>query len=190
MADIDYYLSAPLGPKEGTLVVWAGMRGVVTLAAAQTLPPDTHSRSLLVLIAFVVAASSLLLQGGTLPWLIRTLRLADTTEETAAERDRLRTEMARTAQRVMTESDAVKRFPWLRERIEQLERESDDDEQVSASAMDYRAGFEQTRRAIIDAQRRTLLILRKQGTYSSALLTRELKQLDAEEISLDMRTED
>ena len=56
--------------------------------------------------------------------------------------------------------------------------------------MDYRAGFEQTRRAIIDAQRRTLLILRKQGTYSSALLTRELKQLDAEEISLDMRTEE
>ena len=146
--------------------------------------------SLLVLIAFVVAASSLLLQGGTLPWLIRTLRLADTTEEIAAERDRLRAEMARTAQRVMTESDAVKRFPWLRERIEQLERESDDDEQVSASAMDYRAGFEQTRRAIIDAQRRTLLILRKQGTYSSALLTRELKQLDAEEISLDMRTEE
>lgn len=190
MADIDYYLSAPLGPKEGTLVVWAGMRGVVTLAAAQTLPPETHSRSLLVLIAFVVAASSLLLQGGTLPWLIRTLRLADTTEEIAAERDRLRAEMARTAQRVMTESDAVKRFPWLRERIEQLERESDDDEQVSASAMDYRAGFEQTRRAIIDAQRKTLLLLRKQGTYSSALLTRELKQLDAEEISLDMRTEE
>ena len=46
-----------MGPKEGTIVVWAGMRGVVTLAAAQTLPDDTPSRALLVLIAFVVAAA-------------------------------------------------------------------------------------------------------------------------------------
>ncbi|GAA3862589.1 sodium:proton antiporter [Leifsonia kafniensis] len=66
VADIDYYLAAPLGWREGTIVVWAGMRGAVTLAAAQTLPDDAPSRSLLVLIAFLVAAGSLLLQGGTL----------------------------------------------------------------------------------------------------------------------------
>lgn len=190
IADIDYYLAAPLGPKEGTLVVWAGMRGVVTVAAAQTLDPDTHYRSLLVLIAFVVAAASLLLQSGTLPWLIRKLGVADKPEELAAEHDRLRADLNKTAQRVMTESDAVQRFPWLRARIEQMERESDEDEDATGSALDYRASFEKTRRAIIEAQRRTLLALRKQGTYSSALLTRELKQLDAEEISLDMRTED
>ena len=38
MADIDYLAGAPLGWREGTVLVWAGMRGVVTLAAAQTLP--------------------------------------------------------------------------------------------------------------------------------------------------------
>ena len=38
VADIDYYLAAPLGWREGTIVIWAGMRGAVTLAAAQTLP--------------------------------------------------------------------------------------------------------------------------------------------------------
>ncbi|MGC0366267.1 NhaP-type Na+/H+ or K+/H+ antiporter [Rhodococcus sp. 27YEA15] len=65
-ADIDYYLAAPLGWREGTVVVWAGMRGAVTLAAAQTLPEDTPSRPLLILIAFLVAAGSLILQGGTL----------------------------------------------------------------------------------------------------------------------------
>ena len=41
VADIDYYLDEALGWREGTIVVWAGMRGVVTLAAAQTLPADT-----------------------------------------------------------------------------------------------------------------------------------------------------
>ncbi|WP_314676395.1 sodium:proton antiporter [uncultured Rhodococcus sp.] len=66
VADIDYYLAAPLGWREGTIVIWAGMRGAVTLAAAQTLPEDTPSRSLLILVAFMVAAGSLILQGGTL----------------------------------------------------------------------------------------------------------------------------
>lgn len=66
LADIDYLLAAPLGWREGTVVVWAGMRGAVTLAAAQTLPTETPSRSLLIFIAFLVAAGSLLIQGGTL----------------------------------------------------------------------------------------------------------------------------
>ena len=73
VADIDYHLDESLGWREGTIVVWAGMRGVVTLAAAQTLPSDTPSRSMLVLIAFVVAVGSLLVQGGTLPWLVQRL---------------------------------------------------------------------------------------------------------------------
>ncbi|XGU18297.1 hypothetical protein ACETU7_20615 [Rhodococcus sp. 3Y1] len=30
VADIDYYLAAPLGWREGTIVIWAGMRGAVT----------------------------------------------------------------------------------------------------------------------------------------------------------------
>ena len=38
LSDLDYYQASPLGWKHGTVIVWAGMRGVVTLAAAQTLP--------------------------------------------------------------------------------------------------------------------------------------------------------
>ena len=66
LADIDYFLREPLGWREGTAVVWAGMRGAVTVAAAQTLPDDTPQRSVLVLIAFAAAAISLLVQGGTI----------------------------------------------------------------------------------------------------------------------------
>ncbi|MGJ6980833.1 cation:proton antiporter [Aestuariimicrobium soli] len=70
LADIDYFLGAPLGWREGLVVVWAGMRGAVTVAAAQTLPDDTPQRSVLVLIAFAVATGSLLVQGGTVGWLL------------------------------------------------------------------------------------------------------------------------
>ncbi|MFP7761753.1 cation:proton antiporter [Marisediminicola sp. LYQ134] len=71
VADIDYLLGAPLGWREGSIVVWAGMRGAVTVAAAQTLPAETPDRSLLVLIAYLVATLSLMLQGGTLARVIR-----------------------------------------------------------------------------------------------------------------------
>src|SRR5690606_7643984 len=52
---------------------WAGMRGVVTLAAAQSLPRDTPYYEQLVLIAFTCAIVTLLAQGGTLPFVIRAI---------------------------------------------------------------------------------------------------------------------
>jgi Na+/H+ antiporter len=58
----------------GALVTsWAGMRGVVTLAAALTLPVATPLRPELVVIALVVTVGTLLLQGTTLPSLARAL---------------------------------------------------------------------------------------------------------------------
>jgi CPA1 family monovalent cation:H+ antiporter len=97
MADVDYLVHQPLGIKEGTLLSWAGMRGVVTLAAAQTLPFNTPHRSLIILIAFIVAAGALLLQGGTLSWVVKALGLAgqDTTPE--GEWARLQDELAQAA---------------------------------------------------------------------------------------------
>lgn len=81
LADMDYYVAEPLGWREGGVLVWAGMRGAVTLAAAQTLPSDTPNRSLLVLIAFFVAAASLMLQGGTLSRVVRWLKPAGVDED-------------------------------------------------------------------------------------------------------------
>ncbi|WP_124707942.1 cation:proton antiporter [Gordonia insulae] len=190
IADIDYYTAAPMGPKEGTIVVWAGMRGVVTLAAAQTLPDDTPSRALLVLIAFVVAAASLILQGGTLGWVIRRLRLADIADDRAAEHDRLRAELSRTAQDVLSSSDLAARYPWVRERIQRMEEQAEEDGNATGIDLAYRQAFEEVRRATIAAQRETLLRMRDNGTYHSSLLTQELQQLDAEEISLDLRLDD
>lgn len=50
------------------VVSWAGMRGVVTLAAVLTLPQSTPYRQVLVLAAMVVVGVTLLVQGATLPW--------------------------------------------------------------------------------------------------------------------------
>ena len=58
LADAEYYESRHMGWREGVVFVWAGLRGAVTLAAAQTLPLDTPNRSLLVLIAIPTPARS------------------------------------------------------------------------------------------------------------------------------------
>ena len=57
------------------LVSWAGMRGVVTLAAAQLLPEDVPQRPVLLLAAFAVVVGTLLVQGSTLPWVVRRVGL-------------------------------------------------------------------------------------------------------------------
>lgn len=74
LSDIDYLVRQPLTWRDGTVMVAAGMRGAVTLAAAQTLPHETPFRSSLVLIAFVVAVLSLLVQGGLLAPLVRAVK--------------------------------------------------------------------------------------------------------------------
>ena len=68
--------SGELPPWQYSFVLgWAGMRGVVTLAAAFVIPEDTEHREVLLLIAFTVVAGTLFLQGLTLPWLARRLRV-------------------------------------------------------------------------------------------------------------------
>lgn len=194
LADIDYYDDTRIGPKEGTIMVWAGLRGVVTVAAAQTLPADTPSRSLLVLAAFVVAAASLLIQGGTLSWLIRRLRLPDTTADDRAERVSLRREMDRAMRTAMQESERIREIPWMRDRIEQATREAEEDSEQGAGtgptsglSSTERAQMRTVRREIITAQRRHLLRLRHEGSYSSEALSRMLRQLDVEELGLDLQ---
>jgi CPA1 family monovalent cation:H+ antiporter len=61
----------------GLVVSWAGMRGIVSLAAALALPPAFPYRDLIVLTAFAVVVGTLVLQGLTLKPLMRALDLHD-----------------------------------------------------------------------------------------------------------------
>ena len=71
--DLDYLAAEKFAWKDGVILVAAGMRGAITLAAAQLLPASTPHRSLLILIAFVVAAGTLIVQGGSLAWVVKML---------------------------------------------------------------------------------------------------------------------
>ena len=61
----------PLGPRNALVLGWAGVRGVVTLALALSLPTDFPGRDFILVAAFVVILGTVLLQGTTLGWLIR-----------------------------------------------------------------------------------------------------------------------
>jgi CPA1 family monovalent cation:H+ antiporter len=61
----------------GLIISWAGMRGIVSLAAAMALPPAFPFRDLIVLTAFSVVLGTLVVQGLTLKPLLRALDLRD-----------------------------------------------------------------------------------------------------------------
>jgi len=79
----------PMTVPEAIVVSWAGMRGVVTIAAAAAIPLSTTTgeafpgRALIQAVAFTVAFGTLIIQGATLPALIRRLRLPATTPRDA-----------------------------------------------------------------------------------------------------------
>src|SRR5690606_30885704 len=58
-ADASFFANEGLGWRGGAVLAWSGMRGVVTLAAAQSLPHDFPYRSQLILVAFTVAILTL-----------------------------------------------------------------------------------------------------------------------------------
>ncbi|WP_062136984.1 cation:proton antiporter [Demequina aestuarii] len=194
-ADHGYLLRSPLGPREGGVMVWAGMRGVVTVAAAQALPSDTPDRSLLVLIAYLVAISSLVIQGGTMAWMLRLLKpaRAATPEELAVEsvglkevldaavedeRQHLREERERSRSRRAAEAD---------DRADPGTPSPTDAQGFPVSAEVSAVDEDRDHRiAIIKAEREALLDVRALGAFSSASLAAALAQLDAEQIRLEL----
>ena len=193
-ADIDYDLARPLGWREGTLLVWAGMRGVVTLAAAQTLPggapPEgTPNRSFLILVAFGVAFGTLLVQGSTLPWVTRRLGLVG--QDTTGDLTALRRETEQAARAFLTDPRRPDGTPYddgvvARVRKDTYrEHESQDEDAVLTK--ERFAQYRELRLATIAAQRTELLAARSAGTYDSAQLGVALDLLDAEQIAVEMR---
>lgn len=70
-------VAAPADWRSATIVSWAGMRGVVTLAIALSLPETMPGRDLILFSAFVVILFTVLLQGTTIGFLIRAVKPVD-----------------------------------------------------------------------------------------------------------------
>lgn len=72
-ADVEFEEREPLTAAGSLVLAWAGMRGVVTVAAVQSIPAGTAHRATVVLAAFLVALITLVLFGLTLPAVIARL---------------------------------------------------------------------------------------------------------------------
>jgi CPA1 family monovalent cation:H+ antiporter len=175
------------------------MRGVVTLAAAQSLPTSTPYYEQLVLIAFTVAIATLLLQGATLPVVIRLTRIrgadrAADRRELAELLDDMAAAGIETLENPDFELPKGQKVDWsVLERVrqdtliasqaawERAEHADSDDGILDSPHQQYR----DLRREVLQAERAVLLEARSRGTYPSRILTRAQTLLDLEEARLE-----
>ncbi len=173
------------------VIAWAGMRGVVTLAAAFILPVDTPRRAVLVLAAFVVVAGTLVVQGTTLPGLVRRLRLpAPDPAEDALQEAAVLNDMTQVAlsglEDLRTPGDPPEVIDRLRDRLrdrtdsawERLGRQS-------ALAETPSDAYRRLRLELLRIEREEALEARDNGTVDDMVLRRILERLDIEESMLD-----
>ena len=176
-----------------TVSAWCGLRGAVSLAAALALPADFPERDLLIFLALCVIWATLVGQGLTLPWLIRTLRVTD---DGVSAREELHARKAATRAALVelqqldgqdgTRPDTLERMRGLYEfRHRRLAQragfQSDDGEDVESRSHDY----QRIVHTVIDAQRRELIRLRDAGEIGDDAMNIVQRELDLEEERLD-----
>jgi monovalent cation/hydrogen antiporter len=175
------------------IVGWAGMRGVVALAAAMSLPLKLQSgaafpeRNVMIFLTFSVIFVTLVLQGLTLPPLIRRLGLAGTTgrnpEEEAARRAMVEAALAYLEHR---REDAEPRVVPLYDELIRTHRRrlsvlgSDGEAADGSSPDDYRQWRELSRQ-VGAIQRATVLLMRNQNKINDEVMRKLERELDLAE---------
>ncbi|TFZ07703.1 cation:proton antiporter [Ramlibacter humi] len=166
----------------GLVISWAGMRGIVTLAAALALPGGFPSRDLIVLTAFSVVLGTLLVQGLTLKMLLRALNLHDgdpVAREEHLARHRLME--AALAQLPATGTAAVNLVRKdLKIRLGQVQR---GDGPHASFGVEYDTHF----RSAVRAARRALLQMRETGDIGDDAFHTLENDLDWMEVSDPLR---
>ncbi len=186
IADIDYLAAEKFEWRDGVMLVWAGMRGAVTVAAVQTLPADTPQRSLVVLVATFVAVGTLLVQGSTLSWLAGRLGLSGGDEGDEVQWITLQSEL-RDAARARLDTYPGEVADLVRDRLTG-HPQREDEEFGSEAQREQLRSYRSMRLDLIMAERDALLTIRETGTYPSAMLDKALTQLDAEQIGIELRS--
>lgn len=176
------------------LLGWAGMRGVVTLAAAFVIPEETEYREVLLLIAFTVVAGTLFIQGMTLPVIARRLKVPgpDPAEDALA-RATLLQQASKAALKELEKQEYDDRhgvIDLITQRLEQRnfaawERLATVEGQESPSDQ-----YNRIRQAMIQAERERVLEIRDAGSVPSEVVEDVLAMLDIEESMLDRAAED
>jgi Na+/H+ antiporter len=175
------------------IVAWSGMRGAVSLAAALALPADFPQRDLVLFLTFSVIFTTLVLQGLTLPALIRGLGVRDdggeAREELLARRAAVTAALARLdalSALEWTRDDTVERmrnmYLYRRRRLDSRAGELDDGDDYDHRSIKYQKMV----RGVLDAQREELVRLRNQGDISNEVMHRLERELDLEDERLEI----
>jgi monovalent cation/hydrogen antiporter len=188
-------LRRPQPRRETTaLIAWMGMRGAVSLAAALALPTVTDAgepfreRPLILFVTFCVILSTLVVQGLTLPLVIRSLHVepddGEEFEENAARKYAARAALDRLdllAEEEWPREDTLERmrgmYRYRYERFAARFDEERDGEAIESRTSDYLRIVA----SVIEAQRETLEDLRRNGTISAEVMRRVEHELDLEE---------
>lgn len=180
--------------RERVVVAWAGMRGGLSLAIALAIPlrladgsPFPY-RDLLIMVAAAVIVASLLVQGTSLPWLLRRLGLRAEDFETEEYKTRLKA--ARAALDWLddhtdgdTADEAINSARTLYEaKVRRLEFGplSDDGSDEAQELERYRT----LRLELLGVERSVVLTLRRDGRINAALLRTIERDLDLQEARL------
>ncbi|MGP5087824.1 cation:proton antiporter [Brachybacterium tyrofermentans] len=184
-ADARFYAGNGLGWRGGAVLAWSGMRGVVTLAAAQSLPTDFPYRTQLVLVAFVVALVTLVGQGGTLPLLIRVLGIRGTDEEQARrELALLLVEINEVAAGQVLDNPDLRRRggepfdPVVLEKVREVQERIADPQRRGGAEDPVKTQYAELMQLILDAQQDALNEARSTGSYDSSTIKSAQKRLD------------
>jgi len=210
-----YHPQPRLDWRQLTVISWTGMRGVVTLAAVVSIPAVTDSgvpvpaRDTMFLIAFVVTVGTLLLQGLTLPAVIRWLGVQDTTQrdrdlaaqlalfttstsETLAYVEDRRPAWEQLYGRELTERAVQLTTARLVRQADALQRgavEDAEDREPSSAEKDRRRAVPravgQIRRELLAKRREVVLRERDAGKLDEEVMRQVLLGLDAEELAMD-----
>jgi Na+/H+ antiporter len=174
------------------VISWSGMRGAVSLAAALALPASTPQRDLIVFTTFSVILATLVLQGLTLPVLIRRLGVhADDSEAQEELRARLVATQAALARieelggEDWARDDTLERmtglYDYRRRRLKARAGKLEDD-----GYEDRSQAYQRVVREVLEAQRAAVIALRNDGTISNDVMHRIERELDLEDQRLEI----
>jgi monovalent cation/hydrogen antiporter len=177
-----------------TVLGWTGMRGVVTLAAAFAIPESFTYRETLILAALLVAAGTLVLQGSTLPWLVRRMRLpSPDPREDALARAALFEKASRAGidrlEERGDEDDPYDTVEALRARAAQ--RNTAAWERLGGTHPDEETpseAYARLRLEMLQAEREKVLAVRSTGAIPHEVVEDVLTALDIEESMLDIHS--
>ena len=175
---------------------WCGMRGAVSLAAALALDPDFPQRDIVLFLTFAVIFATLVLQGLTLPLLIKWLGVEDDGED---EREELLGRRA-AATAALERLDELGQAEWTRddttERMRMMYeyrqrrfaiRAGELEDGDGAEAVESRSRrYQKMVRSVLTAQRERLVELRNSGEISNEVMHRLERELDLEDERLEI----